>query len=176
VNDHSSRRADRIGHLVQVFQDCYDDLVRFLTTKSGCRSTAEDLAQDVYLRVSSVGTGFQALSPKAFIYRVAHNLWIDLERRKLRRATIVPGDCDNIDVASCEPPPDRAIEAKQDLSRIEAALEGLPAKCRQALWLSRVEGLSHAAVAAQLGVSESMVAKYIARALDQCESALHDDE
>lgn len=156
-----------------MFQDCYDDLVRSLTNKARCRATAEDLAQDVCLRISSVGSEYRPVSPKGFIYTVGHNLWLDSERRKVRRAALIPDDVCEMEVPSREPPADRAIEAKQDLSRIEAMLDELPVNCRKALWLSRVEGLSHAGVAARLGVSESMVAKYIARALDRCENTLH---
>ncbi|MCP6134986.1 helix-turn-helix domain-containing protein, partial [Klebsiella pneumoniae] len=51
---------------------------------------------------------------------------------------------------------------------LDEALLQLPDKARQALLLNRVEGLTQAQIAQRLGVSESMVAKYIGQALRHC--------
>lgn len=51
---------------------------------------------------------------------------------------------------------------------LQQALDELPVNCRQALLLNRLEGLGHAAIAERLGVSVSMVSKYIMSALLHC--------
>ena len=65
---------------------------------------------------------------------------------------------------------------RQRLRLLETALDELPTKPRLALLLNRVEGRTFAEIASRLGVSESMVAKYIAQALRHCRDRLARDD
>jgi len=71
------------------------------------------------------------------------------------------------------PSPDRIAEAVQQLSLLAELLGELPAKPRQALLLSRLDRLTYAQIAEELGVSSSMVKQYIARALAHCYIVTH---
>jgi len=62
--------------------------------------------------------------------------------------------------------------AEEALRFIALAVERLPAKCRQALLVQRIDGLSHEEIAATLRVSKSMVEKYIAKAVGALRAAL----
>jgi transmembrane sensor len=64
--------------------------------------------------------------------------------------------------------PEAALLARERLRLLDEALRQLPPKPRAALLLNRVEGLTQAEIARRLGVSESMVVKYIAQALRHC--------
>ena len=79
------------------------------------------------------------------------------------------------DTPSTAPSAEDAIEAKQRVVRLEAAIKELSVKCRTALLLNRLEGETHASIARTLGVSESMVAKYIVRGLKHCRARLHEE-
>ena len=57
------------------------------------------------------------------------------------------------------------VDAQQTLKTIEEALFELPTKCRQAFVMHRQNNLSYPVIAQQLGVSTSMVEKYIIQAL-----------
>ena len=74
--------------------------------------------------------------------------------------------------------PDFPLHLNRDaqLALLDRALRQLPEKPRQALLLSRVEGLTHAAIARRLGVSESMIAKYLAQSLRHCRNYLKQAE
>jgi transmembrane sensor len=61
-----------------------------------------------------------------------------------------------------------ALLARERLQILDEALLQLSANARQALLLNRIEGLTQAQIAQRLGVSESMVAKYIGQALRHC--------
>ena len=61
---------------------------------------------------------------------------------------------------------------REQILLLDKALEKLPEKPRMALLMFRVDGLSHSEIAARLGVSNSMVAKYIVRALQHCRDEL----
>ncbi len=61
--------------------------------------------------------------------------------------------------------PDRHAAAGQELRRIATLVAGLPAKCRQAFLLRKVEGLSQREVAQRMGISENTVEKHVGKGL-----------
>jgi RNA polymerase sigma-70 factor (ECF subfamily) len=54
------------------------------------------------------------------------------------------------------------------LREIDAMLDGLPARAREAFLLAQLDGLTYAEVAARLGVSERTVKRYMAEAFARC--------
>lgn len=155
--------------LVASFQQLYGDVLRILTWSTGNPERAADLAQDTFLRISAVQeTGTEVANHRAFILRVASNLAVDHLRRDRRLAALHGGEGEAERVADAAPRPDRILAARERLRLLDEALMALPPKPRQALLLHRVHGLSQAEVAARLGVSESMVIKYVAQALRHC--------
>jgi len=69
--------------------------------------------------------------------------------------------------------PEQIMQAVQALDAISRMLDGLAAKPRRAFLLSRLDGLGHAEIAAELGVSASMVKQYLASALGHCYRVLY---
>jgi RNA polymerase sigma-70 factor (ECF subfamily) len=159
--------------VLRQFQQHEQDLQRFLKSRVACDATAADLTQETFLRLSLLPDLGAIENFRSYIFRIAANLAIDhLRRSKLEAEIFTPGT--PLDIASLVPGADRELHARQALERIEAALNEMPPKCRHALLCNRLEGQSHAAIAKQLGVSESMVAKYIAQALRQCRDRLRE--
>ena len=96
---------------------------------------------------------------KAFLFQTASNLSIDRIRRvNLERRHNVFGEELSRSVED-------TVDAQQTLHTVESALYELPTKCRQAFVMHRRNNLSYPAIAEQLGVSTSMVEKYIIQAL-----------
>ncbi len=120
-----------------------------------------DLRQDIYLRVYEAAKEQIPQPAKPFVFAVARNLLID----RYRRARIVPiegvADLDNFDIASDEPGPDRTTAARDELRRVQAALDHLPPRCRQAVILRQVEGLSRREIAARMGITEKTVKNHL---------------
>lgn len=148
-----------------------DELVRFFTVRLGSAAAAEDLVQDIYLKISSAPVDATIRSPGAYLYRLGSNLMLDslrASRRSLardsewRRSTVtsLAGD----DVAPA-PAADDAVAARQRLEKIVEALRSLPPAVRTAFRLHKFEGLSHAETAAAMGISRSAVEKHISAAL-----------
>ncbi|MNP47584.1 putative RNA polymerase sigma factor FecI [compost metagenome] len=67
-----------------------------------------------------------------------------------------------------EASPEHRVVLLETLLQLDAMLDGLNHKVRQALFLSHLEGLSYAEIAERLGVSVSSVTKYIAKATERC--------
>ena len=63
----------------------------------------------------------------------------------------------------------------ETLMQVEAMLARLPEKVRRAFLLSQLHGLTYAAIALEVGVSERMVKKYMAQAMLHCLTLIEDD-
>lgn len=143
----------------------YGELLRFLTRTLGNSHDAADVAHDACVRVLGRSAGETVEQPRAFLFKTAINLSVDLHRRRTRR------DCEPLhdDIATDSAlTPDQDLYRKQQLELIQAALGTLPESCRTAFLLRQVEGLSHRCIAERLGTSPDMVKKHIARAMKHC--------
>lgn len=90
----------------------------------------------------------------------------DAERRRGRQAAI--DDAAVAEIADPAPSPEHQLAARQEYRILVRALGELTANQRAALVMNRVDQMTHAEIARQLGVSPSMVNKYIMRALTHC--------
>jgi RNA polymerase sigma factor (sigma-70 family) len=165
-----------IPALIASFRENYQDLLRFLTRRTGDADRAADLAQDTYLKLAVSPAGEEIRNPRAYVYRVAGNLAIDMLRRDGRVANDFIASEQADAVADPAPSPEASAVGRERLRLVEAALDELPSNPRLALLMHRVEGKGFAEIARRLGVSESMVAKYIAQALRHCRDRLRRGE
>lgn len=148
------------------------ELLRFFTRRLRSAEAADDLVQEIYLKVAA-GAGGEAVQPAAFLYRLGSNLMLDRIRQERRSAarddawrmteTTTRGGQD----VAREPAADQAVAARQRLEQLVAALNALSPACRRAFRLHKFEGLSHAQVAEVMGMSRSGVEKHISHALRQ---------
>lgn len=147
-----------------------EDLRRYFAMRLGSPEAGEDLVQDIYLRVSR-GVDGEIGNPSAFLYRLGTNLMLDRikqgRRSQARDAgwqaastTVIAGE----EVAE-DPAADTAVAARQHLSRVIDALNGLSPASRRVFRLHKLEGLTHAQTAERLGISRSAVEKHISAAL-----------
>ncbi|MER2098498.1 MAG: RNA polymerase sigma factor [Pseudomonas qingdaonensis] len=160
-----------MDNLDRLFRLYHRELQQIAYRHLGDREMAADLTQDAFVRY--VGLDRQQrthsiVNPRFFLIRVLRNLIIDLGRSRTRRGPV--GSLDEVEHELLDPCPGPAalFELRQQLMLLQQALDELPVNCRQALLLNRLEGLGHAAIAERLGVSVSMVSKYIMSALLHC--------
>ncbi len=159
--------------LLAGFQEHYDELVRFLTRRLGDAGRAADVAHETYVRLTAVpDPGPELRDARAFVFRVASNIAIDGARRDQRLGRISAAAEDGDHVPDGAPSAEERVLARERLDTLDRALAELPPNARRALLLSRVDGRSHAEIARALGVSESMVAKYLAQALKHCRARI----
>ena len=140
-------------------------LLRYLLRSWPHREEAQDLRQDIYARVyEAAAKGFPA-QPKAFLFAAARNLMADRARRA-RVVSIEPmGDFEPSHVLVDDVSPERWCGGRQVLKRLSDAFDRLPDRCREVVWLRRVEHLSQREVAQRLGISEKTVEKHIAKGM-----------
>ena len=141
-------------------------LLRYLERMVRDAGTAEELVQEVFLRVYRARERY---APEArfstWLYRIATNLALNELRRPRRREPHRSQDEDGAPaLAAPAPDPDDALDARRLGARVERELAALPEKQRAALCLAAVEGLSYAEVAEALEVSEAAVKALVHRA------------
>ncbi|WAC62218.1 sigma-70 family RNA polymerase sigma factor [Pseudoxanthomonas sp. SL93] len=130
------------------------------------RDDVHDLRQEVYVRVYEAAGRSLPASPKAFLFTTARHLMTD----RLRRSRVVSidavGDLESLNVYLVdEVSPERWAGTRQALKRMVQALDRLPDRCREVVWLRRVEELSQKEVALRLGISEKTVEKHVAKGM-----------
>ena len=149
------------------------DLVRYLRRKWHDRADISDLMQETYARVYEAARRERPQQVKAFLFATARNLMID----KLRRVAVVSiemvADIDQTLVITDEPDPERQVSARQELRALQSALDELPERCRQIVWMKKVEGYSQREIAQRMGVSEVVVEHQVGRAVRLLAEAIY---
>lgn len=143
------------------------ELQAYLTNMLKDTETAADLTQEAFLRYAeqNSASGANVENARSYLYRTAHNLAIDHVRQKARQKTDPSDHDDMADIADDQPTQEEQADARQKLGRLQTVVAELPERTRQIFVLNRVEGLSYAETAEQLGISESSVQKHLAKAL-----------
>lgn len=150
--------------LLSSFQLHRPALLRFLSGRLGCRSTAEDLAQEAFLRL--FGTVETVRNPRALLFEIAGNLALDHRRVQLRRTEILREAHHILWQEADEITPERETGARREIEALAAAVGTLAPIARQVFHLIYYEGLGQQDVAQRLGVSRTTVKKHLRRVLD----------
>lgn len=150
---------------------CYRELHRFLTGKLGSRSDAEDITQSSYeqmLQALQTQRQLQVESPRALLYRIAHNLCIDHYRRQKTARNWAEQASHASPATRFAPAAEYLVAQRQIIERIVTQLMQLPTARRNVFILFRAYGMSRTEIAAHLGIKESTVAKHVVRATLDC--------
>jgi RNA polymerase sigma-70 factor (ECF subfamily) len=120
-----------------------------------------DLRQEVYARVCLSAQKQFPDDPQRFVLTTARNLLID----RFRSSQVIPieamADVAALDIAADLPGPDRIAIARDELRRLQAALDRLPSRCREAMVLAHIEGLAGHEIAQRMNISPSMVSAHL---------------
>jgi RNA polymerase sigma factor (sigma-70 family) len=151
-----------------LYRHTHAGLLRQLQAKLGSEQEARDVAQEAYARLLRLRNDAGIQQSAAYLYRVADNLAIDRLRERTRRREAQNVDAAHAQLIAQDPHADRVIDGERRLEQLQRLLAELPPKCRLAFMLHRFEGLDYKDIALQMRVTESMVRKYVLRALRYC--------
>lgn len=147
-------------------------LHRYLRKLTSGAEDIEDLVQETYMRVYSL-PDYQAVdSPRALLFRIAHNIAVERARRRKSQATDSVGDFQTLTVYSSEAPPEVQLDDRRRFEAFCKAVDQLPPLCRRVFVLRKVYRLSHDEIAEVLGVSHSTIEKHVAKGLVRCRDYL----
>jgi RNA polymerase sigma factor (sigma-70 family) len=144
---------------------------RFLISRLGSKDDAEDVLQDLFLKLDRIEASQEVKNLGAYLFKMALNLAHDYRRERSRARTrdgdwveaqyVMAGTEPVADIPSAE----AGYQAKQRLAAVRTAIDELSPKCRRVFLLHKLEGLSQAEVARRLGISQSTVEKHMNTAL-----------
>jgi RNA polymerase sigma factor (sigma-70 family) len=133
---------------------------------------AEDLTQEVFVRVFRSLSSYTPGTFEGWLHRITTNLFLDTVRRKQRIRFDALAEDAAERLASREPTPSQVYDDTHLDSDVAAALEALPADFRAAVVLCDIEGLSYEEIAATLGVKLGTVRSRIHRGRAALRAAL----
>lgn len=135
----------------------------YATRLLGDRAEAEDVAQETMLRLWRMAPDWQAdrAQLSSWLYRVVTNLCTD-RRRKARRNRTEALDPDN-EPADPTPGTEARLMVRARMDALQAALDDLPERQREAVVLRHIEGLSNPEIAGILGLGVEAVESLTAR-------------
>ena len=146
-------------------------LFRFLLRSIRQRAAAEELYQEVWMRVIEARGRY---APQArfttWLYTIAHRLLVDQWRRGA--LSVVPLDL--VEVEGSSPDPARHAEARQTLHKFALALEALPQAQREAFLLHEEAGLTAVEIAAATGCGEEAAKSRLRYAMAKLKAAVDD--
>jgi RNA polymerase sigma factor (sigma-70 family) len=163
--------------VAQLFKLHNRNLVHFIRARmGGAASDANEVAQESYVRLLQLENTGAVSFLRAYLYRIAANLVIDRNIARRRHpalsAEVVREEFEQV------PDPfelERTVLAADQYQQLLACLLELSPKCRQAFELHRLHELPIEEVAREMGLSERMVRKYVARALIYCRFRMDGD-
>jgi RNA polymerase sigma-70 factor (ECF subfamily) len=150
---------ERVGEL---YEESRDDVYRYLLTLGLYPASAQEVAQEVFLRLyEGLRKGEEIENPRAWVFRVAHNLGL---KTCARQGVETPFDPDvKQRLAAVKETPESELMERERMSRFHLAVEGLSEQQRRCLFL-RLEGLRYPEIAGALGISASAVGEFLRRA------------
>lgn len=163
--------TDARAELLAAYLERRDDLLRFFTLRLRSAAAAEDLVQDIYLRIAAAEPSMVVRNPAGYLYRLGSNLMLDRIRGERRTATrdqewrASHRTLVGVEEVAEEPRADDAVAARQRLNAIVEVLRELPEQTQRVFRMHKFDGLSHAEVAKTLGISRSGVEKHCMAAL-----------
>jgi RNA polymerase sigma-70 factor (ECF subfamily) len=156
----------------QVVEEHSDRVFRLAYRLTGDRHDAEDLTQEVFVRVFRSLDSYTPGTFEGWLHRITTNLFLDGARRKQRIRFDALGEERAARLPSSSPAPDQAFEDRHFDADVEAALATLPPDFRAAVVLCDVEGLSYEEVADVMGAKLGTVRSRISRGRAMLRQAL----
>jgi RNA polymerase sigma-70 factor (ECF subfamily) len=151
--------------VAQLFVEARDDVYRYLLSLGLYPPQAQEATQEVFLRLyTTLKRGEEIRSPRAWIFRVAHNLGLKTRARQSNQAPFDP-DLESQLAGPGIDPEQNLLEREQSV-RFHQAIQRLSEQQRRCLLL-RLEGLRYPEIASALGISASAVGEFLRRAISR---------
>jgi RNA polymerase sigma-70 factor (ECF subfamily) len=167
--------SDRTAY-AEVFEAFYEPLYRYVCSITNDAAAARDVTQDVFVRLWDVRDGLDpSRSLKAYLYRIARNRAYNHQRDRNTEQEKADDVRHHSNARPAAPtPPDETVEGEHLEASMREWISALPERQREAIVLSRFEGLSHEQIAEVMDISPRTVNNHIVRGLKRLRDRVHD--
>ncbi len=168
-------RAGDAGRLGCLFERYHLPLYEFLYRTTGDRQGAEDLVQDVFVRILKYRHTYRDASPfVTWMYRIARNARADYFRRRRGAGLLDAAHVDDCELPSAAPAVTESLVRDADAALLRRALMQLPDDKRELIVLARYQQLPYDQIAALLDIEVGAVKVRVHRALKQLRECFDD--
>ena len=144
--------------LEEIYRRYSRDVYRYAYWISGDATEAEDLTSESFVRAWAGAEDLRTETVKAYLFTIAHNLFLQRRRRADRQVALDP------EFPDPAPGPDRLVEQRGEVRALLKAMQALPVADRAALLMSAEHSLPYEEIARSLGLSLSAAKVKVHRA------------
>jgi RNA polymerase sigma factor, sigma-70 family len=145
----------------KIFRTHYEAVTRFVYYKCGDLQQAEDIVQNVFVKLWKLCSTVAFSKVKAYLYRAANNAFINEKEHEKIVLKHLKQAYNSVDHES----PEYLMELNQFHEKLKNAMASLPQKEREVYLLSRVEKKTYAEIAEITGIGVKAVERRMSRAL-----------
>lgn len=150
-------------------------LLRYFARRVLTREDAEELTQEVFVRLLRQPHIDRVQNVEGFVFVTAANLLKDYYRSRSRSRTRETQSIEGLDLSSSAQDPAHEAEGRAEIGLLLDAVRALPPKCRAVFVMHRFDEVPHTEIARRLGITVSMVEKHIAAAMGHLRKRLKGD-
>ena len=168
--DRSGRTPDRSAQFERLYEMYADDVLRMAYFYLADRQKAEDVCQDVFVRLLTRGDTIEPGKEKAWLLRVTVNCCRDLWRGAwLRRVVLGAPTLEVI------PSQEETVEEREEKAELMRAIQRLPAVFRETILLHYYQGLGISEIAQMLHLPEGTISSRLSRGRKKLEAILKEE-
>lgn len=178
MTQHSSNVVDLMGRrleergrvLEQLFNEHGVALRSFVARNMAADEDPEDIVQEVFIRLVKMDDLYDRLadesgSTRSYLFTIANNLIVDLERKKSRRRGFDRRLQEEAEDAVVESNPEAIVSANKELAMLKTVIMKMRPDWRRAFVLNRFKHMSYPQVAEHMGVTVKQVEYFMSQAL-----------
>ena len=141
-----------------LYEHFYDKIFRYLVFKTGSSVDAEDVTEEVFLRMLESISSFswRGFPFSSWLFRIAHNLVVDYYRKKGRQKIVPMEDASGV-IGASSYDLDSGLDLKLSMQGVYAAMQGLSKLQREVINLRFAGGLSLKETAESMGKKENAI-------------------
>lgn len=151
-----------LGQFKEIFNQYYTPIKNFLYYKCGDVALAEDLTQDVFMKVWDKREEVNQDTVKSYLYTIANNMLLN----KLRHDKVVLNFAEKNKDQKNAQSPEYALEEKEFKQKLEQTISNMPEKQREVFLMNRIDELTYKEIAERLELSVKAVEKRMHGALN----------
>lgn len=145
----------------KIFDEHYEFIRNYIFYLSGDIGIAEDLVQDVFMKIWERKDSINDLTLKPLLYKIARNLYFNMYKRNTLDIKFINASVHENENES----PEFLLEMKEFDEKLQKALADLPEHCRTIFLMSRIDDLKYHEIAISFNISIKAVEKQISKAL-----------